>query len=113
MVVYSGNICSRCRIRLDNPINLTEKPFWEVGLVELSYVHSLNTIQKGESIEVLENYETLLSAISLPKTLLNNITNVKDTSILQQTNLEIEIKESKVHIHFQKPKSTLYLSKTI
>jgi hypothetical protein len=113
MDVYPDNVCSQYRIRLDNPISLLNKPFWEVGLVELSYVHSMRTIQKGETIEVLENYETLVSAISLPKLMLNNIINAKTTSILHQMNLEIDVKEGKVHIHFQTPKTTLYLPKVL
>ena len=113
MVVYPDNVCSRYRIRLENPIHLVDKPFWEVGLVELSYVHSLRTVQKGEAIEVLENYETLLSSISLPKTLLNSVVALKDSGIVNQNNLEMELKEGKVHILFHKPKSTLYLPKVV
>ena len=78
MDVYPDNVCSRYRIRLDNPIHLVDKPFWEVGLVELSYVHSLRTVQKGEAIEILEKHESLLSSISLPKTLLNSIVGLKE-----------------------------------
>jgi hypothetical protein len=109
MDVYPGNVCSQYRIRLDNPINLIDKPVWEVGLVELSYVHSLRTIQNGESIYVVENSETVLSTFTLTKTLLNNITKEKNTAVLNETNLEIEVKDGKVHIHMHRPSTTLYL----
>ena len=113
MNVYPGNVCNQYRIRLDNSINLIDKPNWEVGLVEMSYVHSLRTIEKGESIFVMENSETMLSTITLQKSLLNNITKEKNTTILNQTNLDIEVKDEKVHIHMYLPSTTLYLPNLI
>ena len=60
MDVYPDNVCSRYRTRLNVPIDLTDKPLWEVALVELSYVHSLSTVKTGETIEVLENNEAMV-----------------------------------------------------
>ena len=57
---YPDNKVNHFSVRFEKPISLPNYAHWEVALIELSYVHSLQTIRGDEAMELVATKDVLL-----------------------------------------------------
>ena len=64
-IEFPNNKVNHFRVRFEKPISLRNYSQWEVALIELSYVHSLQTIRGDETMELVATKDVLIYDVEL------------------------------------------------